>query len=432
MRIREVFVKCIHDNKLGTLDISILNICDGVFEVLGTSGDTHCGGEDIDNLLIDYCISTFKKENPTTKLNERSRNRLKFECERAKRTLSSATNANIIIDSFYDGKDLNIKLTRAKLESICSNFFKNIMKPVDEVLKIAKVGKDKINDIVLVGGTTRIPKIQKLLEDYFGKKPNSKINPDECVAYGATIQASILSGNKMKDTEDILLIDTTPLTLGIETAGEISTPLIPRGTTIPTKKTQSFSTHKDDQPTATVKVLEGERYYSEENHVLGSFQLENLPPGPRGSIKINVTYDINADGILTVNADVENTEGLSKTLTITNDQNRLSEEEIERMKEEAEKFKEEDNKYRENREAVSRYEDTLVINLNTIREKKVLKELEKLYEEEIDWIQNHSRISIEELSQREREFNKKTDEYTVKEEETKPKEEEDVKVEEVD
>lgn len=410
----------------GTLDISVLNICDGVFEVLGTSGDTHCGGEDIDNLLIHYCLGEFQRENPTMKLNERSRNRLKFECERAKRTLSSSTNASIIIDSFSNGVDLNLKLTRAKLENICSVFFKKIMKPVDDVLKIAKTNKDRIDDIVLVGGTTRIPKVQKLLEEYFGKKPNSKINPDECVAYGATLQASILGGLKMKDTEDILLIDSTPLTLGIETSGEISTPLIPRGTTIPAKKTESFSTYKDDQPTATIKVLEGERYYSEENHLLGSFQLENLPKGRRGSVKINVTYDINADNILNVNAEVENEEGLNKSLTITNDKNRLSDEEIEKMKQDAEKYKKDDEKYRENREAVGKYEDTLVINLNTLRDKKILKELEKLYEDEILWIQNNSRISIEELNKREQEFKEKEKEYT------KEKSEEDVKVEEVD
>ena len=420
----------------GTTDISILNIADGVFEVLGTAGDTHLGGEDIDNILIQHCLLEFQKKNPNIKIKneQRLRNRLKIACETAKRTLSSTTTATIIIDSI-EGIDFSIKLTRAKLESLCSNLFKKVMTPVDEVLKIAKKDKGSIDEIVLVGGTTRIPKIQQLLEDYFHKKPNTGINPDECVAYGATIQASVLGGVKTEKNNDILLLDTIPLSLGIETAGEISTPIIPRGTTIPAKKTNSFSTYKDNQPSATIKVLEGERYLSKDNHILGSFQLENIPPGPRGTVKINVSYDINADGILNVSAEVEGQEGSQKSLVITNDQNRLSPEDIERMREEAEKYKEEDEEFKGNREAVSGYEDELTINLQSVRDQKKLPEIEKLYEEEIEWIRNHTSLTRGEVQSRRSEFEKKLEPYMdkTKEETNLPKEEDtNIKVEEVD
>ena len=232
------------------------------------------------------------------------------------------------------------------------------------------------------------------------KVPKTGINPDECVAYGATIQASILSGTKSEGTSNILLLDATPLTLGIETSGEISTPLIPKGTTIPTKKQSSFSTYMDNQPSATIKVLEGERYYSADNHVLGSFQLDKIPPGPRGSIKINVCYDMDANGILNVSADVENADGCSNSLVIKNDKSRLSEEEIERMRQDAEKYKEEDLKFKENRELLNNYEDQLHINLNQVKEKKNLKELEKLYEEEIEWVRNNTRVEKDVLKER--------------------------------
>ena len=420
----------------GTTDISVLNIADGVFEVLGTAGDTHLGGEDIDNILIQHCLLEFQKKNPNLKIKDEKkvRNRLKIVCESAKRTLSSATSATIVVDSI-EGVDFHLKLTRAKLESLCSNLFKKVMNPVDEVLKISKKDKGSIDEIVLVGGTTRIPKIQQLLEDYFHKKPNTGINPDECVAYGATIQASVLGGVKTEKNNDILLLDTIPLTLGIETAGEISTPIIPRGTTIPAKKTSSFSTYKDNQPSATVKVLEGERYLSKDNHTLGSFQLDNIPPGQRGTVKINVSYDINADGILNVSAEVEGQEGSQKSLIITNDQNRLTPEDIERMREDAEKYKEADEEFKENRESVSGYEDELTINLQSFRDQKKLPEVEKLYEEEIEWIRNNTTLSKKEVHLRRSDFEKKIEPYIVKKEKQSPlpkEEEEKLKVDEVD
>jgi len=418
----------VYDFGGGTLDVSVVNISDGVFEVLGTSGDTHLGGEDIDNLLIQHILLEFKKKNPNVKIiNENKiKNRLKGLCENAKRTLSSATSANIVVDSFAEGVDFSIRLTRAKLESLCGNLFKKVMDPLDEVLKISKKDKRSIDDVVLVGGSTRIPKIRQLLEEYFMKVPKTGINPDECVAYGATIQASILSGTKSEGTSNILLLDATPLTLGIETSGEISTPLIPKGTTIPTKKQSSFSTYMDNQPSATIKVLEGERYYSADNHVLGSFQLDKIPPGPRGSIKINVCYDMDANGILNVSADVENADGCSNSLVIKNDKSRLSEEEIERMRQDAEKYKEEDLKFKENRELLNNYEDQLHINLNQVKEKKNLKELEKLYEEEIEWVRNNTRVEKDVLKEREILFKEKEESFKKKEEVNE------VKVEEVD
>ena len=400
----------------GTMDCSILNISDGVFEVLATAGDTHLGGEDIDNILIQYCIQEFEKKHRDKKIsdNEKVRSRLHRVCEQAKRTLSSSTTAMIEVDCLFDGIDFSLTLTRARFEDLCGEVFRKTMDPVNTVLKDAKLGKNQIDEIVLVGGSTRIPKIQALLKDYFnGKNPNNTINPDECVAYGATIQAAVLSGVKTEQTDNILLLDCTPLSLGIETSGEISTVLIPRGTTIPAKKTQTFSTYEDNQPQATIKVLEGERYYSRDNNVLGTFVLQNIPPAPRGTTKINVCYDISADGLLNVSAEVENAEGVKNSLTINNDKNRLSKEEIDRMMKEAEDFREEDERNKENREALNTYEETLYLNMQNIKEQRTDSHLVTMYEEELSWVKNNSRASKEEVETRRKEFDEKKKQFEI-------------------
>lgn len=389
----------------GTHDVSLLNLSDGVFEVKATAGDTHLGGEDLDMILVDHCIQEIKKKHRFDLSDDkRARRRLHTACERAKRTLSSATTAHIEIDSLFQGNDFSTVITRAKFEDLCANVFQRTMAPVTQVLKDAKLSKNEVDEIVLVGGSTRIPKVQKLLKDFFNKDPHTGINPDECVAYGATIQAAVLAGIDSEQTSDILLLDCTPLSLGIETAGEICTVLIPRGTTIPAKKTQTFSTFSDNQISATIKILEGERYRSADNSVLGTFQLDNIPAAPRGMPKINVTYDISADGILNVSAEVENVEGGKKSLTITNDKNRLSKEDIERMVADAEKFKEEDQKFKDNTEARNMYEMILYQNLNQVKDKEEANHIKELIETEIAWLRDHQDANKEEVEERQTKF----------------------------
>jgi len=394
----------------GTHDVSLLNLSEGIFEVNATAGDTHLGGEDMDMALVEYCLQDFKKKHRVdASKDQRVRRRLHTACERAKRTLSSSTTAHIEVDSLFQGIDYTTVLTRAKFEDLCSSIFQRTMAPVTQVLQDAKMTKNQIDDIVLVGGSTRIPKIQSLLKDYFGKDLHTGINPDECVAYGATVQAAILAGIESKSTSNILLLDCTPLSLGIETAGEVTTVLIPRGTTIPAKKTQTFSTYSDNQPSATIKILEGERYHSKDNIVLGTFQLDNIPPAPRGQPKINVTYDISADGILNVTAEVENVEGGKKSLTITNDNNRLSKDDIERMIAEAEKFKEEDEQNRKNTEARNIYENLLYQNLAQFDGNE---EFKQRTQEEIDWLSHNPQATETEVSERQEAFMKYLQENT--------------------
>lgn len=330
----------------GTFDVSILNIDEGFFEVKATGGDTHLGGEDLDNRIVDHLVAEFKKKNrkdPTS--SARAMKRLRTASERAKRTLSTATQANIEIDAFFDGIDFYTSLSRAKFESLCADLFRSCMKPVEEALSNAKLDKGQIDEIVLVGGSTRIPMVQKLLQEFFNGKSLSKgINPDEAVAYGAAVQAATLSDHTSQTNENApLVLDVAPLTLGVEVQGSILEPLIKRNTTIPTKQTKSFTTGAHNQPAATIRVFEGERAMTKDNRLLGDFTI-NIPPAPAGVPQIEVTFEVDANGILEVSATDKSTGKVEKITITTSDRDRLSKEDIERLVQEAEQFKEEDEK----------------------------------------------------------------------------------------
>lgn len=336
----------------GTFDVTVLAIDGGIFEVLATGGDAHLGGEDFDNALLQHCAKEFeRKYKMDLTVNARALKRLKMACERAKKTLSSSAQASIELDSLYEGIDYVTTVTRARFEEMNQHFFRKCLECVEKVMRDSKVAKGDIDDVVLVGGSSRIPKIQAMLSDFFNKKELCKsVNPDECVAYGAAVQAHVLTHGSNSEIKDLLLLDVTPLSLGIETSGQMMTTMIPRNTTVPTHKTQTFSTFSDNQTTVTIRIFEGERAMTKDCNLLGNFDLDGIPPMPRGQPQIEVSFDIDANGILQVTA-LETTTKNKKNITITSDRSRLSKEQIEQMVKDAEKYKEEDQRVRERTEA---------------------------------------------------------------------------------